>query len=175
VILLMRHKTSVWNTEPKRCAGRTDIDLSAVGREQARRAGEVLPMPSAVYSSPLMRARDTASTVLIAIARTTGRLRAPDIDYDGRLQEADFGAWEGLYLSDIAKRWPEEWASLARRDLSLVFPGGESLRAVRARMAAALSEIRDRHGDEELVLVVTHGTALRALTASEGTHGPGSG
>jgi broad specificity phosphatase PhoE len=71
-------------------SGRSDIALTALGREQARRAGEQLAGAGidAVHCSPLSRARDTAR----AIADATG---AP-LTVDERLTEVDYGSFEGL-------------------------------------------------------------------------------
>jgi broad specificity phosphatase PhoE len=57
----VRHAESAWNAENRLC-GRTDVPLSAAGREQAARLAERFAVlrPEAIYTSPLRRAVETA-------------------------------------------------------------------------------------------------------------------
>ncbi|HEU4438315.1 MAG TPA: histidine phosphatase family protein, partial [Methylomirabilota bacterium] len=63
-VLLIRHAETDWN-RARRFQGRRDVPLSAAGREQAESAARLLAATplAAVWSSPLARARETASLI----------------------------------------------------------------------------------------------------------------
>ena len=155
MLLVVRHGETPWNRE-KRMQGTTDTQLSDVGREQARALGQRLAGRgfTALYTSDLTRARDTAR----AIAEHAGR----DIVTDPRLQERRFGIFEGLTVEEIVARYPEEHARFASRDPDYAVPGGESARSFTQRCIGCLSEIAVRHRGTEVV-VVTHGLVLDSL------------
>jgi broad specificity phosphatase PhoE len=142
-LLLARHGETDWNRE-LRIQGSSDIELSDLGRQQARFLAQELTDVDldAIYSSDLSRARATAE----AVAAT----HALEVKLDPRLRERSFGSWEGLTRDDI-DRFP---------------PGshhdGESDDEVRERVLAAVHEIAAAHPGEQ-VLVVSHGGALNTL------------
>src|SRR5690606_11696537 len=105
--------------------------LSAHGHEQARRLAERLgrERADALYSSDLTRALQTAE----AIARVTGL----PIRTDPRLREHDLGIFKGLTAQEAMARDPQAYARWRSYDLDAECPGGESPRAVMARMHAA--------------------------------------
>jgi len=108
---------------------------------------------TAVVSSPLERAQDTAG----AAAKALGL----DVVVDDDLIETDFGAWEGLTFGEAAQRDPE----LHRRwlhDTSVAPPGGESFDAVHHRVRRARNRIIAEYGDAT-VLVVSHVTPIKTL------------
>jgi probable phosphoglycerate mutase len=127
-----------------------------VGREQARALGRRLAGQAfaALYTSDLLRARDTAR----AIAEHTGR----EAVEDPRLQERRFGIFEGLTAEEIVARYPEEHARFASRDPDYAVPGGESARSFTQRCIGCLAELAARHRGDEVV-VVTHGLVLDSL------------
>jgi len=154
-LIVIRHAETTWNRE-KRMQGVTDTPLSDVGRVQAQALGRRLaghPF-SALYSSNLSRAHDTAR----AIAEHSGR----ELVLDARLQERRFGIFEGLLAAEIMARHPEEYARFASRDPDYEVPGGESASGFSRRCLGCLAEIAGRHRGEEIV-VVTHGLVLDAL------------
>lgn len=154
-IILIRHGETLWNRE-RRMQGQTDTPLSDTGRAQAAALGERLarcPLV-ALYSSDLMRARDTAH----AIAQRTGR----EIVLDERLRERRFGIFEGLTYAEMSERHPEAFERFQSRDPDYVIPGGECAREFHLRVLACLTEIAERHEGEQ-VAVVTHGLVLDAL------------
>ena len=154
-LIVIRHAETAWNRD-KRMQGTTDTPLSDVGRAQAQALGRRLAGKafSALYSSDLSRARDTAR----AIAEHTGR----ELITDARLQERRFGVFEGLIAAEIASRYPEEHARFVSRDPDYEVPGGESARNFTLRCLGCLAEIAGRHRSEEVV-VVTHGLVLDSL------------
>ena len=158
VIAFVRHGQTDWNLQ-RRMQGTSDIPLNALGREQARDAGDVLAVDhwDAVVSSPLMRARETAA---IIAERIGAPLRA---SYD-ELVEQHFGEAEGMEVATVLERWPD-WQA----------PGREPDESVGPRGLRALQQIADEYGDGD-VIVVAHGTLIRAVFAEisghERTHYP---
>lgn len=154
-LTLIRHAETLWNRE-RRMQGQTDTALSDTGRAQAAALAQRLAGSTyvALYSSDLVRARDTAH----AIAQRTGH----DIITDPRLRERRFGIFEGLAYGEMSERHPEQWQRFQTRDPDYVIPGGECAREFHARCLACLTEIAERHEGGE-VAVVTHGLVLDAL------------
>lgn len=152
LVTLVRHgETSanvhgVWH-------GSTDTALSEAGQRQAQRVAEHLAATradaSALYASPLTRARDTARP----IAERLGL--APRIEDD--LREYDLGAWEGISYAELVRE--HRLFERMRADPDWQPGGGESARQVAERLAARLATIATRHAGER-VIVVSHGGAL---------------
>lgn len=112
-----------------------------------------LPL-SAVYTSPLARAADTAA----AVAERHGL--APAICDD--LREIDLGEVEGLQF----EQYPTELQqALLKAPATVTFPRGESYALLRQRVVAALDGIVLAHPDETVV-AVTHAGAIRAALAT---------
>ncbi|SKA29772.1 probable phosphoglycerate mutase [Marinactinospora thermotolerans DSM 45154] len=147
-VLCWRHGQTSWNAE-KRFQGQTDIPLDSTGQAQAEHAARLLATlePDAIVASDLRRAADTAA----ALARRTGLT----VEHDKALRERFGGPWEGLLNTEIQQRWPEEYVS--RR-----IPGGEEMTVVGERVAEAVQRGLDRVPADGLLVVVSHGAALRA-------------
>jgi broad specificity phosphatase PhoE len=132
-----------------------DVPLSPTGEAQAARLGawfaEQGAAPfAAVYSSPYVRAADTAR-----IARDHGDL-APDVVLDERLREREFGVLDRLTRAGIESRFPEEAAARARVGKFYYRPpGGESWCDVALRVRSIVDTMSREHPDEH-VLVVAH-------------------
>ena len=154
-IVAVRHGQTAWNAQA-RIQGHTDIELDAVGHEQAQRVAAALaddPL-HAVYSSDLQRARQTAAP----LAERTGL----PLRVDTGLRERAFGEFEGLSFAQIEQRWPEQAARWRQRDPEFGAPGGEVLRAFRTRVVAAVARLAQAHRGQHIVLV-THGGVLDLL------------
>jgi broad specificity phosphatase PhoE len=154
-IWLIRHAESEWNAQG-RWQGQRDPALSVRGREQAERLAAALvdARLEAIVASDLARARETAA-ILGGAAGVAPRL-------DPRLRERDLGYWSGLTSLEIAARWPDQLARLRARDPDLQPGGGESLRALHARVASLVGALARWPGDRGIALV-THAGVLRAL------------
>lgn len=164
-LLLLRHGQTELSTQ-RRYSGRGNPALTEVGREQADAAARYLAERggiSAVVTSPLQRAYDTAA----AAAKALGL----DVTVDDDLIETDFGAWEGLTFAEAAERDPDvhrRWL----RDTSVTPPDGESFDAVAHRVRRARNRIIAEQG-AATVLVVSHVTPIKtvlrlALDAGDG-------
>jgi len=156
-LLLIRHGEAAGNRELV-YLGRTDAALTARGREQARDLARS-PLVSgctAIYSSPLLRALDTARALAEVIAR-------PVTVYDD-LREMDFGAWEQLTRAEAMARDAARIASWeAGNDIAP--PDGEPLSAVYARAVAVADALAARHPGEEIALV-SHVGPIKALVCA---------
>jgi ribonuclease H / adenosylcobalamin/alpha-ribazole phosphatase len=152
-LFLVRHGETLHNVAGI-AQGWNDSALSDNGRAQAERVAERLAAlkPTALYSSPLGRAKATAEV----IAQATGL----DIVTLDDLREMNYGGWEGRSFLDV-RRDDEEIYQRWIADGSCPCPNGESHDDVRERFERALSRI-----DSERPVIVTHGTAIRiAATA----------
>ncbi len=170
-IVLVRHGLSSFNLE-RRIQGRDDLSsLTEEGMEQARRVGEALAdLPlTALYSSPLRRARHTAEALL---ARHGQPL---DAVLDEDLLEIDLAPWTGLRLEELRQKDPEGerlWRQ-APEALELQRADGSPYRPVPELMEQAgrfLEGLLRRHDDQldpaappATVLVVAHNAILRCL------------
>ena len=151
---LVRHGQTLMNVE-NRFRGRRDVPLSTIGRAEAWDAAHRLQDSglSAVYTSPLGRAREVAEAIA-----TTSKLSSVR-EHDG-LINLEYGRWEGLTRQECADADPSEWQLYADEPELAVCPGGESLAAGADRMIAALQEIGRAHPGET-VAAVSHGAMLR--------------
>lgn len=139
------------------CYGSLDIGLSAAGRDHAARVARELAALGydAVYTSPRVRALDTAAPIAAA------RELTPMVEDD--LREIDFGELEGRSYDEIAARDPELYRAWMETPTRVTFPGGESFADVKARALAAYDRIRAAH---DAAVVVTHGGVVRAGLAA---------
>jgi alpha-ribazole phosphatase len=152
-LTLIRHGATEWN-ESGRYQGHSDVELSALGRRQARAIAQRLRFESVerIYSSDLSRARATAERIAAAHG-----LR---VEGDARLREFHFGDWEGLTWGEITARDPE---LLSATDIIAAYdpPGGETLADVIQRWSSFHTDLARENDDN--VLVVTHAGMLHAL------------
>lgn len=150
-LLLIRHAESQGNHEG-RLQGRMEFPLTERGVRQAQLLAERLLtlQVSAVYSSPIRRAYDTA----LAVAARTGL----DVIPEPRVQEYDFGEQlSGLTWQEIRDQKPEILAALSRDGLEFPrYPGEEGRGAFRERVCTAIGEIVERHRPEHAVAIITH-------------------
>ena len=146
-IWLARHGETEWSRD-LRHTGRTDIELTEKGREEARALARALEGRDfeRVISSPLSRALETC------------RLALPSrsIEPSEALLEWDYGEYEGLTTPQIRERRPG-W--VLWRDGC---PGGESPAEVGARVDPLVAELLRARGD---VVLFAHGHVLRVLAA----------
>ena len=133
--------------------GSTDTALTPAGQRQAERVAAHLAVTradaSALYASPLTRARDTARP----IAERLGL--GAQIEAD--LREYHLGEWEGVSYAELVRE--HRLFERMRADPDWQPGGGESARQVAERLAAQLAAIAARH-EGERVIVVSHGGAL---------------
>jgi broad specificity phosphatase PhoE len=146
-IVVVRHGETEWS-RIQRHTGRSDLSLTATGREQAESLIKKLAGLefAAVFVSPLRRARETCEIAGFADRAV--------IDPD--LIEWDYGAYEGLTSNEIQVERPG-WTLF--RDGVI---GGETIDDVAARAARVITRVRSVDGN---VLLFGHGHQLRITTA----------
>ncbi|MEL7454686.1 MAG: histidine phosphatase family protein, partial [Pseudomonadota bacterium] len=124
-LILLRHTTP--DVAPGTCYGRTDLDVAVQFHAEAAEAAAALPKFQRIVTSPLIRCRKLAAF----IAEMTGL----DICEEPRVQEMNFGDWEGCLWSDIPRPQLDAWAA----DFLNARPhGGESVAIFRVRVGEAL-------------------------------------
>lgn len=151
-IVFVRH--GMTDTVGRTLAGRTPgVHLNAEGQRQADDLARRLADRSfaAIYSSPLERARETA-TPLAAAARLEVRIA------DGAT-EVDFGDWTGRTMSDFET--DPRWRAFNTARSITAPPGGESMLDVQARIVRAVLELRSAHKGRTIA-IVSHGDVIRA-------------
>lgn len=158
-LVLLRHGQSQWNVE-QRFTGSTDVPLTALGVEEARRAGVALRDAGfafdLVFTSALSRAQETARQLLRAMGAR------PEVRSTPLLNERSFGVLEGMRFAEAAARFGPEWGEPWLWGLRP--QGGESLDDLLERVRPCWEqEIRPALEAARRVLVVAHGNTIRAL------------
>lgn len=185
-LILLRHGNSVWN-QKNIFTGWVDVDLSDQGRQEAKRAGELLQAsglrPDVLYTSMLKRAINTAHIALDQMDRNW----IPTIR-SWRLNERHYGSLQGLDKAQTLKEYGPEQFQIWRRSFDVAppkisddsefsqahderyqglkeqLPRTECLKDVLARMMPFWdSDIVSSLKQDKTVLVAAHGNSLRAL------------
>ena len=155
-ICVVRHGETDWNIE-MRLQGQIDRPLNASGEAQAVAVGRHFlgVQADALYSSDLLRARQTAQPIADALQRPITLLAA--------LRERNFGRCEGLTIEEIGARYADDARAIKSRDPDYAAPGGgESRRQHRARVLECLAGLVSNHPGQTIVLV-THGGILDVI------------
>lgn len=161
-ILLIRHGETAWNAE-RRLQGHLDIALNQEGERQAALLAAALggERIDTIVASDLSRARQTAD----AVARVHGL----PVQVDKSLRERCYGGFEGLLYSEIAQRFPLQFAAWQARDVEAVLPPGvnrgETFRQFHQRVTGALQRWASAHPGRTLALVA-HGGVLECAYRS---------
>ena len=155
-IFFVRHGESIGNKE-NRFRGRHDFSLSETGVQQANALREEFSTMefTAVHSSPLKRALDTA------------RIISPsnlEIQIDEEITNIRLGSWENQLKSEISKRHPNLWKTWLNHPEELEFDGMETLKMVQNRAYRFVEKLIDRHSKGD-ILVVSHRAVLKPLFA----------
>ena len=119
-LVLLRHGESTWNKE-NRFTGWTDVDLSETGREEAKKAGELLKAEGYVFdvafTSVLVRA---IRTLFIALDEL-GLLWIPVLKR-WQLNERHYGALQGLNKAETAAKHGDAQTKIWRRSYDIPPP-----------------------------------------------------
>jgi len=154
-IYLVRHGQTVWNEEGRLC-GSSDVPLSDEGLAQARKLAARLKDIgiAAIYSSPLLRARQTAEAIA-AHHRVEVKIE-PD------LREIDYGDWEGLKVADVLEQFPEIEKLRREEPMKFAAPNGEPMLQFAKRVISAIQRVAASHADET-ICVIAHQTVNRFI------------
>jgi broad specificity phosphatase PhoE len=173
-LILVRHGESTGNVAREEAEAQgaevipveardADVGLTELGIQQARHLGAFLrasspeTQPTAVWTSPYARARQTALEI-VAAAGMPGRPRV-----DERLRDKELGILDTLTTTGVRARYPLE--DQRRRWLGKFYyraPGGESWADLALRLRSLLFDL-DRVEDGQRVLVVTHDAVITML------------
>jgi probable phosphoglycerate mutase len=161
--VVVRHGQTDWNSEG-RMQGWAPVPLNELGREQAVAAGEYLAGTYDVdraVCSDLLRTRETTTRLCEPLGIDPGGDR---VRYTPAWRERDLGVYQGLSYADMYDRFPEFGLGEAAVQAATETPeGGESLLDLRDRTLEAWEGLLECAGDEETVLVVTHGGPIHFL------------
>ncbi len=146
-VWLVRHGQTVWSRDGRH-TGRTDIELTAEGEQQAAALAPLAGRLGAdlVLCSPRIRARRTAELAGLAPYEVTDDL-----------QEWDYGEFEGWTTPDIRRDAPG-WSIWGGP-----WPGGETATDVARRADRLIARVRD--SGARRVVLVGHGHFSRVTAA----------
>lgn len=156
-LYFLRHGQTTWNADGNRYAGASDVPLTEIGIQQAKQAASHLRDLSfdAVYCSGLSRARETAKLALDG--------RDLPIVSDPRLNEMNYGEWEGKTHAEILAEPGNHWHDwVADPDAWRPGGNGELASELVARVTAFLYDVLQ---PGNTVLAVAHHTTGRLLIA----------
>ena len=156
MIIFLRHGQAENNTK-KILSGRTPgINLTETGREQAEQAGAMLKSlnVSAIYSSPIDRAMQTASIV--------GKHCDVEPISDDRLIELDMGKFTMIPYNEIFEKHGNVFLKFYEGSLEISHNGVESFAEVQKRVFDIVDFVKNKHKDENVVLV-THMDPIKAI------------
>lgn len=154
-VLAIRHGETAWNRDA-RIQGMLDIGLNDHGLRQAQRLAASLAPDElhAVYSSDLVRARDTAQAVADACGLP--------VRLEPGLRERAFGIFEGLSFGEIEAAFPAQCQRWRQRDPAFAPEGGERLTDFFDRCVGAFERLAQAHPGQTIA-VVCHGGVLDCL------------
>lgn len=154
MIILIRHGQTTTNAKSL-LVGRSDPSLTELGERQARALAPFLEGVKEVWTSPLVRARETAR---LALPHVPALVKESFI-------EVDYGDLEGQPLSVVsAKQWED-----FETDHELALGNGESLASVDRRVHAQLDELLADptsllHQAHEHLAIVSHVSPIKSAT-----------
>ena len=141
-VYLIRHGLPDFPNGKGMCIGTTDIPMGEKGLTQAAKMAEILPPVTAVFSSPLTRAVQTAQAIGMPVTILDD------------LREMYAGEWDGLTFDEIRERYPELYAARFH-DLTIPLPGAEDHAEGLARFKGAMEKAA--HQSPGDFAVVAHG------------------
>ena len=150
-VYLIRHGLPDFPGGRGMCIGTTDIPMGQKGLAQAAEMAKRLPPVTAVFSSPLTRAVQTAQAIGLPVTVL------PD------LREMYAGEWDGLTFQQIKERYPALYAARGK-DLTLPLPGAEDHREGLARFKGAMEEAANTASGD--FAVVAHGGIIAQFLQS---------
>ena len=154
-IYLFRHGETA-NSKEVCFNGHFDVGLSANGENQFKEWAQALKDEpfKAIYSSDLER---TAGS-----ARLLGEPHQLEPVTYPELRELCFGDWEGLSISDVEKKYPNQLEERMKNIEAFQVNGGETFRQLQERVVPRFEKIIAQHPNEQIALVC-HGGVNRVI------------
>ncbi len=132
-----------------RLSGRNQsVGLNEIGKAEASQAARRLRAGTPILTSPIARARETASILATSLRSS--------LDVSDCLQEFDFGEWTGQTFDHL--QMDKRWRAFNESRSTAPTPAGETMRDVALRAIAGLRRIT-----QESVIVVSHMDVIRAV------------
>lgn len=186
-IVLVRHGESSWNKE-NRFTGWTDVDLTEKGREEAKKAGEILKKSGFTFDIAFTSVLKRAIRTCWIIQDQMDLLWIP-VERSWKLNERHYGALQGLNKSETAEKYGNDQVHIWRRSYDIPppvltkdderYPGfdprykdltdeelplTESLKTTVDRFLPYWFEkIVPQINADKKVIIAAHGNSLRAL------------
>jgi probable phosphoglycerate mutase len=157
-VYFLRHGETTSSQTGTYC-GALDINLTPEGHQMAKdfaRAYQSLPW-TAVYTSPLWRAIDTAKPLCEAIKM--------DMQLRDGLKEITYGQWEGKTPEEVNHEFHDEYVRWLADPGWNSPTGGEKGVDIARRSSLVLEEIEQTHSTGN-VLVVSHKATIRIMLCS---------
>ena len=158
-IIFLRHGQAKNNIE-RILTGRTPgVPLTEKGIDQAEKAAKFLEHMniSAIYSSPIERARHTAEIV--------GKHNSIDVTIDDRLIELDMGKFTGVPYDEIFTSHGNVFMKFYNGELEIAHNGVETFSEVKKRILGIVDHVIEKHPDQNVVLV-THMDPIKAMLST---------
>ena len=156
MIIFLRHGQAENNTK-KILAGRSPgVDLTQVGIQQAEQSGKMLESLdiSAIYSSPIDRALQTAEIV--------GKHCDLEITNDDRLIELDMGKFTKMPYDQIFAKHGNVFLKFYEGSNEVSENGVETFANVQKRVLDMVDFVVNKHKNQNVVLV-THMDPIKAM------------
>jgi broad specificity phosphatase PhoE len=155
-IFVVRHGETEGNKN-RIYRGRWDLPHTENGDRQVKLAGKALGGIELyhIYSSPLMRAKQTAFA--LASAQQTVELQEVEA-----LTDIDYGTWTRQSDAQVRETVPELHRQWREAPHTIRFPDGEALSDVRARIEPFLAGVVERHPDQNIALA-SHRVPIKVL------------
>jgi len=168
-ILLIRHAQSLGNIQ-RLMEGQSSTELSALGQDQAQRLSRALvsigghaQLPTHVYTSPLLRAAQTAQPLTEALQQANHSFTSCQMN---GLKEIDQGIFQGMTWPQAQMAYPEICTRLLSSLAWQPVPGAESPTAARERASNWISHLLNTHQPGETIWVVSHEGILQHIIAA---------
>jgi len=158
-VIFLRHGQAKNNIE-RILTGRTpNIPLTEKGIEQAEKTAKFLEQMniSAIYSSPIERAKHTAEIV--------AKHNFLDVTIDDRLIELDMGKFTGVPYDDIFTSYGNVFMKFYNGELEIAHNGVETFSEVKKRVLSIVDHVIENHPDQNVVLV-THMDPIKAMLST---------
>ena len=161
MIIFLRHAQAENNTK-RILAGRTEgVPLTKTGIEQAERIAKYLaPIDiSAIYSSPIERAKHTAEIVANAFDQDT-----VGVELDERLTEIDMGKFTRMNYDDMFAKYGNIFLKFYENDPVIAEHEVETFPDVQKRVLDMVDHVLKKHNNENVILV-THMDPIKSMLA----------
>lgn len=156
-IYLVRHGYSIAN-EKNIFLGHGDMALTERGHLQAKVASEYLSTlnPDVIYSSDLIRAKDTA--------KPTAEKLGLEVGLNSRLREIDAGKWDFMPFLDWIKNYPEEFQKWVDDKCNARCVGGETILELKDRIVGEIEALVKKH-QGKTIMIFSHANPIQVFSA----------